>query len=57
MWGALASFYDSYQSTIAYVGINGLLALSIYTPLSCGQLALGSAGFAAIGAYAAARER
>jgi branched-chain amino acid transport system permease protein len=54
MWGALATFYQTYQSTIAYVGINSLLALSVYTSLSCGQLALGSSGFAAIGAYAAA---
>ena len=54
MWEALAGFYDTYQSTIAYVGLNALLALSVYTSLSCGQLALGSAGFAAIGAYAAA---
>ncbi len=54
MWEALASFYDTYQSTVAYVGINALLALSVYATLSCGQLALGSSGFAAIGAYAAA---
>lgn len=46
--------YLTYQSTVAYVGLNGLLALSVYTTLSCGQLALGNAGFAAIGAYAAA---
>jgi branched-chain amino acid transport system permease protein len=51
---ALQELYDTYQSTIAYVGINALLALSVYTSLSCGQLALGSSGFAAIGAYAAA---
>jgi branched-chain amino acid transport system permease protein len=50
----LADLYATYQSTLAYVGINSLLALSVYTTLSCGQLALGSAGFAAIGAYAAA---
>lgn len=50
----LAELYDTYQSTIAYIGLNGLLALSIYTTLSCGQLALSSAGFAAIGAYASA---
>jgi branched-chain amino acid transport system permease protein len=54
MGEALSGFYDTYQSTIAYVGLNSLLALSVYTTLSCGQLALGSAGFAAIGAYAAA---
>ena len=54
MLEALASFYGTYQSTVAYVGINALLALSVYASLSCGQLALGSSGFAALGAYAAA---
>ena len=54
MWEALASFWDTYQSTVGYVGLNALLALSVYTSLSCGQLALGSSGFAALGAYAAA---
>jgi branched-chain amino acid transport system permease protein len=51
---ALSTFYATYQSTIAYVGMNALLALSVYATLSCGQLALGGAGFAAIGAYASA---
>lgn len=50
----LSETYATYQSTLAYIGVNGLLALSVYTSLACGQLALGSAGFAAIGAYAAA---
>jgi branched-chain amino acid transport system permease protein len=50
----LSDLYLTYQSTIGYIGINTLLALSIYASLSCGQLALGSAGFAAIGAYASA---
>jgi branched-chain amino acid transport system permease protein len=54
MGAALAELYATYQSTIAYIGINALLALSVYATLSCGQLALGNAGFAAIGAYAAA---
>jgi branched-chain amino acid transport system permease protein len=49
----LADFYATYQSTIAYIGINALLALSVFTTLSCGQLALSNAGFMAIGAYAA----
>jgi branched-chain amino acid transport system permease protein len=49
----LSDFYGTYQSTIGYIGVNGLLALSVYTTLSCGQLALGNAGFMAIGAYAA----
>jgi len=50
----LAETYATYQSTLGYIGINALLALSVYATLSCGQLALGNAGFAAIGAYAAA---
>lgn len=50
---SLLEFWSTYQSTFAYIGINALLALSVYATLSCGQLALGSAGFAAIGAYAA----
>lgn len=50
----LLELYATYQSTIAYIGLNGLLALSVYATLSCGQLALSSAGFAAIGAYASA---
>jgi branched-chain amino acid transport system permease protein len=54
MWQQLADLYATYQSTLGYIGINSLLALSVYATLSCGQLALGSAGFAAIGAYAAA---
>jgi branched-chain amino acid transport system permease protein len=49
----LADTYATYQSTLAYIGINTLLALSVYATLSCGQLALSSAGFMAIGAYAA----
>jgi branched-chain amino acid transport system permease protein len=49
----LAEFYATYQSTFAYIGLNSLLALSVYTTLSCGQLALSNAGFMAIGAYAA----
>jgi len=44
----------AYQSLIAFVGINGLLALSVYVTLSCGQLSLANAGFMAVGAYAAA---
>ena len=52
MWDQLAELYATYQSTLAYIGTNSLLALSVYTTLSCGQLALGNAGFAAIGAYA-----
>jgi branched-chain amino acid transport system permease protein len=50
----LRETYLTYQSTLGYIGVNSLLALSVYATLSCGQLALSSAGFMAIGAYAAA---
>jgi branched-chain amino acid transport system permease protein len=46
--------YLAYQSLIAFVGINALLALSVYATLSCGQLSLANAGFMAIGAYTGA---
>jgi branched-chain amino acid transport system permease protein len=49
----LQDLYLTYQSTLGYIGINALLALSVYATLSCGQLALSSAGFMGIGAYAA----
>src|ERR1700676_3339660 len=44
----------AYEGLIAFVGINGLLALSVYATLSCGQLSLANAGFMAIGAYTGA---
>lgn len=44
----------SWQSLFAFVGINALLALSVYATLSCGQLSLANAGFMAIGGYTAA---
>jgi len=50
----LADFAFVYQSLIYAVGINGLLALSVYVSLSAGQLSLGQAGFMAIGAYSSA---
>lgn len=53
MMATLADLYAGYQSTVGYVGLNALLALSVYATLSCGQLALGGAGFAALGAYGA----
>ncbi len=53
MWERLLELYATYQSTLAYIGLNSLLALSVYATLSCGQLALSNAGFMAIGAYAA----
>jgi branched-chain amino acid transport system permease protein len=50
----MEDFYLAYQSLIAFVGINALLALSVYATLSCGQLSLANAGFMAIGAYTGA---
>lgn len=44
----------AYEGLFAFVGINGLLALSVFTTLFCGQLSLANAGFMAIGAYASA---
>ena len=46
--------FATYQSMIAFVGLNGLLALSVWVTLSCGQLSLANAGFMAIGAYTSA---
>jgi len=50
---ALQDFFLTYESTFGYIGLNALLALSVYATLSAGQLALSNAGFMAIGAYAA----
>lgn len=50
----MRDLFLAYQSLIAFAGINGLLALSVYTTLSCGQLSLANAGFMAIGAYTGA---
>jgi branched-chain amino acid transport system permease protein len=50
----LRDLYLTYESLAGYVGINTLLALSVYATLSAGQLSLANAGFMAIGAYTAA---
>ena len=48
----LTALINPYQLQIAcFILINILLALSVYIPLSSGQLSLGSAGFMGIGAY------
>jgi branched-chain amino acid transport system permease protein len=54
MSAAFDNFFFSYQTLIFTVGINGLLALSIYTVLAIGQLSLGQAAFMGIGAYVSA---
>ena len=47
-------FFFTYQTLIYAVGINGLLALSMYVVLAIGQLSLGQAAFMGIGAYVSA---
>lgn len=48
---ALAAFYAAHSALINQVGINALLALSVWVTLACGQLSLGNMGFMAIAAY------
>jgi branched-chain amino acid transport system permease protein len=50
----MADLLLAYEALFAFVGINGILALSVYATLSCGQLSLANAGFMAIGAYTGA---
>ena len=50
----LDNFMFSYQAVIFAVGINGLLALSMYAVLAVGQLSLGQAAFMGIGAFVSA---
>ncbi|MGY2052844.1 branched-chain amino acid ABC transporter permease [Methylobacterium sp. JK268] len=54
MWEALDDLYWTYQSLIHAVGVNGILALSIYVVLAVGQLSLGQAAFMGVGAYTGA---
>ena len=43
-----------YMQIFIFILINAMLALSMYLPLSTGQLSLGAAGFMSIGAYTSA---
>jgi branched-chain amino acid transport system permease protein len=44
---------DSYTESVAvFLGINVLMAFSLYIPMSAGLISLGQGGFMAIGAYA-----
>src|SRR5262245_27548604 len=52
--GALSDFLATYASLVDFLGVNALLALSIYPTLASGQLSLGNAAFMGIGAYTAA---
>ena len=50
----LDDFLFTYETLIHALGINGLLALSMYCVLAVGQLSLGQAAFMGIGAYTGA---
>ncbi|MEA2860528.1 MAG: branched-chain amino acid transport system permease protein, partial [Methylobacteriaceae bacterium] len=54
MYDFIDDFLFSYQSLIYALGINGLLALSMYVVLAIGQLSLGQAAFMGLGAYTSA---
>jgi branched-chain amino acid transport system permease protein len=43
-----------WESVAIFLGINALMALSVYVPLAAGLISLGQAGFMAIGAYTSA---
>lgn len=49
----LDSFWSVYSNLVLSIGINALLALSIWLTLSCGLLAMANAAFMGLGAYAA----
>lgn len=51
---ALLEFYTNNSHLIHLIGINAMLALSIYMTLSCAMLSLSNAASMAIGAYTAA---
>jgi len=46
-------FWATYSTVVFSIGVNAMLALSIYLTLSCGLLSLANAAFMGIGAYAA----
>ncbi|HEV2907624.1 MAG TPA: branched-chain amino acid ABC transporter permease [Candidatus Eremiobacteraceae bacterium] len=48
---ALGAFLTSHSALFNEIGINALLALSVWVTLACGQLSLGNMGFMAIAAY------
>jgi len=50
----LDDFLWTYQNLVHALGVNGLLALSMYVVLSVGQLSLGQAAFMGLGAYSSA---
>ncbi len=53
MLDGFEAFWAIYSNLVLGVGINALLALSIWLTLSCGLLAMANAAFMGIGAYTA----
>ena len=50
----LDNFWSIYSNLVLSLGVNSLLALSIYLTLSCGMLTMANAAFMGIGAYTSA---
>ena len=46
-------FWSTYNTVVFSIGVNAMLALSIYITLSCGLLSLANAAFMGLGAYTA----
>ena len=51
---AFENFWAIYSNVVLTIGINGLLALSIWLTLSCGMLSIGNAAFMGVGGYTSA---
>lgn len=54
MPASLADMLFAYHNVVVALGVNGLLALAMYTVLAAGQLSLGQAAFMGLGAYSSA---
>lgn len=52
--GAWETFWAVHSNLVLTVGINAILAISIWLTLACGMLAMANAAFMGIGAYASA---
>lgn len=50
----MGDWFASNSNLINTIGLNAILALSVYVMLACGQLSLASPGYMAVGAYTAA---
>ncbi len=51
---AVADWFAANSNLVNTIGLNAILALSIYVMLACGQLSLASPAYMAVGAYSAA---